>query len=138
MFRKHVEHDGCSRYRQDGEGQDVFTSDYGPETLDISPDSKTIIVVNDTVGSINRSVNFIDVASGRVSEKRVIGESSNLRDVVYTPDGQYVVVTYEESEELVTGVRGGERRGIYEQYSGDGDKGRWQGSKAAAGRAQQL
>ena len=73
----------------------IFTSDYGPRTLDISPDGKTLAVVNDTVGSINRSVNFIDVASGRVSEKRVIRESSNLRDVVYTPDGQYVVVTYE-------------------------------------------
>ncbi|MDO8744909.1 MAG: beta-propeller fold lactonase family protein, partial [Candidatus Brocadiaceae bacterium] len=73
----------------------IFTSDYGPRTLDISPDGKTMAVVNDTVGSINRSVNFIDIASGRVSEKRVIRESSNLRDVVYTPDGQYVVVTYE-------------------------------------------
>jgi len=73
----------------------IFTSDYGPRTLDISPDGKTMAVINDTVGSINRSVNFIDVASGRVTEKRVIRESSNLRDVVYTPDGQYVVVTYE-------------------------------------------
>jgi YVTN family beta-propeller protein len=73
----------------------IYTSDYGPRTLDISPDNKTLAVVNDTVGSINRSVNFIDVASGKVTEKRVIRESSNLRDVVYTPDGQYVVVTYE-------------------------------------------
>lgn len=73
----------------------IYTSDYGPRTLDISPDGKTIAVVNDTVGSINRSVNFIDLATGKVSEKRVIRESSNLRDVVYTPDGQYVVVTYE-------------------------------------------
>ena len=52
----------------------IFTSDYGPRTLDISPDGKTMAVINDTVGSINRSVNFIDVASGRVSEKRVIRE----------------------------------------------------------------
>ncbi|HHT9129338.1 MAG TPA: YncE family protein [Candidatus Brocadiaceae bacterium] len=73
----------------------IYTSDYGPRTLDISPDNKTLAVINDTVGSINRSVNFIDVASGKVTEKRVIRESSNLRDVVYTPDGQYVVVTYE-------------------------------------------
>ena len=73
----------------------IYTSDYGPRTLDISPDGKTLAVINDTVGSINRSVNFIDVATGKVAEKRVIRESSNLRDVVYTPDGQYVVVTYE-------------------------------------------
>src|SRR3989337_1521028 len=73
----------------------IFTSDYGPRTLDISPDGKTLAVINDTVGSINRSVNFIDVASGRVTEKRVIRETSNLRDVVYTPDGQYIAVTYE-------------------------------------------
>ncbi|WP_285442550.1 hydrazine synthase subunit beta [Candidatus Brocadia sp. AMX2] len=73
----------------------IYTSDYGPRTLDISPDGKTIAVVNDTCGSINRSVNFIDLASGKVTEKRVIRESSNLRDIVYTPDGQYVVVTYE-------------------------------------------
>lgn len=73
----------------------IYTSDYGPRTLDISPDGKTLAVINDTVGSINRSVNFIDVATSRVTEKRVIRESSNLRDIVYTPDGQYVVVTYE-------------------------------------------
>src|SRR3972149_368610 len=73
----------------------IFTSDYGPRTLDISPDGKTLAVICDTVGSINRSVNFIDIASSRVMEKRVIRESSNLRDVVYTPDGQYVAVTYE-------------------------------------------
>lgn len=73
----------------------IYTSDYGPRTLDISPDGKQMAVVNDTVGSINRSVNFIDVATGKVTEKRVIRESSNLRDIVYTPDGQYVIVTYE-------------------------------------------
>lgn len=73
----------------------IYTSDYGPRTLDISPDGKQLVVINDTVGSINRSVNFIDVATGKVTEKRVIRESANLRDVVYTPDGQYVVVTYE-------------------------------------------
>ncbi|KKO20885.1 MAG: beta-propeller fold lactonase family protein [Candidatus Brocadia sp.] len=73
----------------------IYTSDYGPRTLDISPDGKTLAVINDTVGSISRSVNFIDVDTSRVLEKRVIRESSNLRDVVYTPDGQYVVVTYE-------------------------------------------
>jgi DNA-binding beta-propeller fold protein YncE len=73
----------------------IFSSDYGPRTLDISPDGKTLAVICDTVGSINRSVNFIDIASSRVTEKRVIRESSNLRDVVYTPDGQYVAVTYE-------------------------------------------
>jgi YVTN family beta-propeller protein len=73
----------------------IFTSDYGPRTLDISPDGKTLAVICDTVGSINRSVNFIDIASSRVTEKRVIRESSNLRDIVYTPDGQYVAVTYE-------------------------------------------
>jgi YVTN family beta-propeller protein len=73
----------------------IYTSDYGPRTLDISPDGKQLAVINDTVGSINRSVNFIDVATGKVTEKRVIRESSNLRDVVYTPDGQHVIVTYE-------------------------------------------
>jgi len=73
----------------------IYTSDYGPRTLDISPDGTQLATVCDTVGSINRSVNFIDLASGKVTEKRVIKESSNLRDVVYTPDGQYVAVTYE-------------------------------------------
>ncbi|OQD44554.1 hypothetical protein BIY37_13100, partial [Candidatus Brocadia sapporoensis] len=73
----------------------IYTSDYGPRTLDMSPDGKTIAVVCDTVGSINRSVNFIDLATGKVTEKRVIRDSSNLRDIVYTPDGQYVVVTYQ-------------------------------------------
>jgi len=32
----------------------IFTSDYGPRTLDISPDGKTLAVVNDTVGWINK------------------------------------------------------------------------------------
>src|SRR5574337_176353 len=58
----------------------IFTSDYGPRTLAISPDGKTMAVICDTVGSINRSVNFIDIATGKVMEKRVIRESSNLRD----------------------------------------------------------
>ncbi|QQR67172.1 MAG: YncE family protein [Candidatus Brocadia sp.] len=57
----------------------IYTSDYGPRTLDMSPDGKTIAVVCDTVGSINRSVNFIDLATGKVTEKRVIRDSSNLR-----------------------------------------------------------
>ncbi|WKZ22970.1 MAG: beta-propeller fold lactonase family protein [Candidatus Brocadiaceae baterium WH-1] len=73
----------------------IYTSAYGPRTLDISPDGKQLAVINDSVGSINRSVDFIDVATGKVTENRIIKESSNLRDVVYTPDGKYVVVTYE-------------------------------------------
>jgi len=73
----------------------IYTTDYGPRTMAISPDGKTMAVILDTVGSINRSVDFIDIESGRVVENRPIKESSNLRDVVYTPDGKYVVVTYE-------------------------------------------
>jgi len=73
----------------------IYTSNYGPRMVDISPDGKTLVAILDTVGSINRSVDFIDIASGRIMENRVIPESANLRDVVYTPDGKYVVVTYQ-------------------------------------------
>ncbi|MDR4508250.1 MAG: hypothetical protein MRJ65_16800 [Candidatus Brocadiaceae bacterium] len=73
----------------------IYTTDYGPRTLDLSPDGRTMAVILDTVGSINRSVDFIDIATGKVVENRVIPESSNLRDVVYTPDGKYVAITYE-------------------------------------------
>lgn len=73
----------------------IYTTDYGPRMIEISPDGKTFAAILDTVGSINRSVDFIDVETGKVIENRVIRESSNLRDVVYTPDGKYIVVTYE-------------------------------------------
>ncbi|WP_295102314.1 hydrazine synthase subunit beta [uncultured Candidatus Kuenenia sp.] len=73
----------------------IYTSDYGPRMVEISPDGKTLVAILDTVGSINRSVDFIDIASGRVVENRVIHESSNLRDVVYTPDGKYIAVTHQ-------------------------------------------
>lgn len=73
----------------------IYTSDYGPRMVEISPDGKTLVAILDTVGSINRSVDFIDIASGRVIENRVIRESSNLRDVVYTPDGKYIAVTHQ-------------------------------------------
>lgn len=73
----------------------IYTTDYGPRMVEISPDGKTFAAILDTVGSINRSVDFIDIATGKVIENRVIRESSNLRDVVYTPDGKYIVVTYE-------------------------------------------
>ena len=74
VFWVHVEHDRRDRYRQDEKTRSIFSSDYGPRTLDISPDGKTLAVICDTVGSINRSVNFIDIASSRVTEKRVIRE----------------------------------------------------------------
>lgn len=73
----------------------IYTSEYGPRMVEISPDGKTLVAILDTVGSINRSVDFIDIASGRVIENRVIRESSNLRDVVYTPDGKYIAVTHQ-------------------------------------------
>ncbi len=73
----------------------IKLTNYGPRDIALSPDGKTAAVVNDTCGSFNRSVNFIDLATKQVTEKRVIRESANLRAIEYTPDGAFVVVTYE-------------------------------------------
>lgn len=73
----------------------IKLTNYGPRDIALSPDGKTAAVINDTVGSFNRSVNFIDLATKQVTEKRVIKESANLRAIEYTPDGNFVVVTYE-------------------------------------------
>lgn len=73
----------------------IATSNYGPRDIAISPDGKTAAVCNDTCGSYNRTVDFIDTSTNQIIETRVIGESSNLREIEYTPDGNYVIVTYE-------------------------------------------
>lgn len=73
----------------------IELTNYGPRDIAISPDGRTAAVINDTCGSYNRSVNFIDLATKQVTEKRVIHESANLRAVAYTPDGNFIVVTYE-------------------------------------------
>ena len=73
----------------------IKLTNYGPRDIALSPDGKTAAVVLDTCGSYNRSVNFIDLATKQVTEKRVIRESSNLRAVEYTPDGAFIAVTYE-------------------------------------------
>lgn len=73
----------------------IKLTNYGPRDIALSPDGKTAAVVNDTCGSYNRSVNFIDLATRQVTEKRVIKESANLRAIEYTPDGAFVMVTYE-------------------------------------------
>ncbi|MDR4497580.1 MAG: YncE family protein [Candidatus Scalindua sp.] len=75
---------------------EIRTSDYGPRDIAISPDGKTAAVVLDTTGKINRCVDFVDLASGRVKETRVIHGSANFRGVEYTPDGQYVLFTMEQ------------------------------------------
>ncbi|MDO8093968.1 MAG: beta-propeller fold lactonase family protein [Candidatus Brocadiales bacterium] len=73
----------------------IKLTNYGPRDIALSPDGKMAAVVNDTCGSYNRSVNFIDLSTKQVTEKRVIKESANLRAIEYTPDGAFVVVTYE-------------------------------------------
>jgi DNA-binding beta-propeller fold protein YncE len=73
----------------------IATSHYGPRDIAISPDGRIGAVANDTCGSYNRTVDFIDLNTHEILETRVIGESSNLRAIEYTPDGNYVIVTYE-------------------------------------------
>ena len=75
---------------------EIRTSDYGPRDIAISPDGKKAAVVLDTTGRINRCIDFIDLATGRVTETRVIPGSANFRGVEYTPDGQYVLFTMEQ------------------------------------------
>jgi len=73
----------------------IATTFCGPRDMAISPDGKTAVVVLDTVGSVNRTVDFIDLTTNKVTENRVIRESCNLRGIDYTPCGCYVIVTYE-------------------------------------------
>ena len=75
---------------------EIKTSHYGPRDIAISPDGKTGAIINDSVGSINRTVDFVDLASGRITETRAIHGSANLRGVAYTPDGAFVLVTMEQ------------------------------------------
>ncbi|MBO1224990.1 MAG: hypothetical protein JYX80_11240 [Candidatus Scalindua sediminis] len=75
---------------------EIKTSHYGPRDIAISPDGKTGAIINDSVGSINRTVDFVDLASGRITETRPIHGSANLRGVAYTPDGAFVLVTMEQ------------------------------------------
>jgi YVTN family beta-propeller protein len=74
---------------------EITTTEYGPRDIAISPDGKTGVVVLDTAGKANRSVDFIDLTTNKVTENRIIGESANLRGIAYTPCGCYVIVTYE-------------------------------------------
>ncbi len=74
---------------------EIQLSHYGPRDIAISPDGKTGIVILDTAGSVNRSVDFIDLTTNKVTENRVIRESCNLRGIDYTPCGCYAIVTYE-------------------------------------------
>ncbi len=73
----------------------IPTSFDGPRDISISPDGKTAAVCIDSVGSINRTVDFIDLTTNKVIDNRVIHESCNLRGITYTPCGSYVIVTYE-------------------------------------------
>jgi DNA-binding beta-propeller fold protein YncE len=75
---------------------EIKTSHNGPRDIAISPDGKSAAIINDSVGSINRTVDFVDLASGRITETRAIHGSANLRGVVYTPDGAFVLVTMEQ------------------------------------------
>ncbi|MGR3301534.1 MAG: hydrazine synthase subunit beta [Candidatus Scalindua sp.] len=75
---------------------EIKTTDYGPRDIAISPDGKTAAVCLDTTGKINRGVDFIDLATGKVIEHRNIYQSANLRGVAYTPDGAFVLVTMEQ------------------------------------------
>lgn len=73
----------------------IATSKCGPRDIAISPDGRTGVVILDTVGSVNRSVDIVDLTTNKVIENRVIHESCNLRGVAYTPCGCYAIVTYE-------------------------------------------
>ena len=75
---------------------EIKTTNYGPRDIAISPDGKTAAVILDTTGKINRGVDFVDLATGRVVEHRNIYQSANLRGVAYTHDGAYVLVTMEQ------------------------------------------
>ena len=73
----------------------IPTTDYGPRDISISPDGKSAVVILDTAGKANRSVDLIDLTTNTVVENRIIGESANLRGVTHTPCGCYAIVTYE-------------------------------------------
>ena len=75
---------------------EIKTSDYGPRDIAISPDGKTAAIILDTTGRINRCVDFVDLATGKITETRTIYQSANLRGVAYTPDGAFVLVTMEQ------------------------------------------
>ncbi len=75
---------------------EITTSDYGPRDIAISPDGKTGAIINDTTGRINRTVDFVDLATGKIIETRTIYQSANLRGISYTPDGAFVLVTMEQ------------------------------------------
>ncbi|MGR3177717.1 MAG: hydrazine synthase subunit beta [Candidatus Anammoxibacter sp.] len=77
---------------------EIQLSHYGPRDIAISPDGKTGIVILDTAGLTNRSVDFVDLTTDKVFENRIIRESCNLRGITYTPDGNYVIVTYETAK----------------------------------------
>ncbi len=75
---------------------EIKTSNYGPRDIAISPDGKTAAIILDTTGRINRCVDFVDLATGKIIETRPIPQSANLRGAVYTPDGAFVLVTMEQ------------------------------------------
>ena len=75
---------------------EIRTTHYGPRDIAISPDGKTAAIALDTTGKINRGIDFVDLATGRVIEHRNIYQSANLRGIQYTPDGAYVLVTMEQ------------------------------------------
>ncbi|MDO8137645.1 MAG: YncE family protein, partial [Candidatus Brocadiales bacterium] len=60
-----------------------ITVGYGPRDIAISPDGRQMAVICDTVGSINRTVDFVDLSANKVTESRVLRHSANLRGVAY-------------------------------------------------------
>ena len=76
----------------------IKLSHYGPRDITISPDGKTAMVINDTAGSVNRTVDVLDLTTNKVIETKVIKESCNLRAIEYTPCGCYAIVTYETAK----------------------------------------
>ena len=77
---------------------EITLPDYGPRDIAISPDGKQGAVILDTTGEINRSIVFIDTATNKITEHKRVRHSSNLRAVVYSPDGRYVLVTEEKAK----------------------------------------
>ncbi|MFQ5965469.1 MAG: YncE family protein [Candidatus Scalinduaceae bacterium] len=75
---------------------EIRTSHYGPRDIAISPDGKSAAIANDSVGSINRTIDFVDLGTGRITETRAIPGSANLRGIAYTPDAAFVLVTMEQ------------------------------------------
>jgi YVTN family beta-propeller protein len=112
---------------------EIRTTDYGPRDIAISPDGKTAAIALDTTGKINRGIDFVDLASGRVIEHRNIYQSANLRGIEYTPDGAYVLVTMEQPKNWLPVCEAENAQIFSNNLAVVETKGWWKGCKHASG-----